>query len=135
MKIKFLFFALALAAVVGLCSFGKNDTKSGENAGKLSGHTAKEIASLMHAGVNIGNTMECPEGEGDWTMPINKAYVKTLAALGFNAVRIPCAWDSHAADGVIDSEWLDRVDEVIGWVLDAGMYAILNALGWRLDRG
>lgn len=126
MKVRILFFAMAIVAVVGLCSFGDKDVNNGAEKGKLSGQTANQIASLMHAGVNIGNTMECPEGEGDWTMPVNKAYVKTLAALGFNAVRIPCAWDSHAADGVIDQDWLNRVDEVIGWVLDAGMYAILN---------
>lgn len=92
----------------------------------LSGRTAKEIAADMYAGVNIGNTMECPNGEGDWSMPVNEAYVAALANMGFNAVRIPCAWDSHAKDGVIDAAWLDRVDEVVGYVIGNGMYALLN---------
>ncbi|MDE6741570.1 MAG: cellulase family glycosylhydrolase [Muribaculaceae bacterium] len=92
----------------------------------ISGHTATEIASDMYAGVNIGNTMECPGGEGDWSMPVNEKYVAALANMGFNAVRIPCAWDSHAKDGVIDSAWLDRVDEVVGYVIGNGMYALLN---------
>ena len=92
----------------------------------LSGRMAKEIAADMYAGVNIGNTMECPGKEDDWSMPVNEAYVAALAGMGFNAVRIPCAWDSHAADGVIDSAWLDRVDEVVGWVIGNGMYALLN---------
>ena len=92
----------------------------------LSGRNAKQIAADMYAGVNIGNTMECPGKEGDWSMPVNEAYVAALAGMGFNAVRIPCAWDSHAADGVIDSAWLDRVDEVVGWVIGNGMYALLN---------
>lgn len=59
-------------------------------------------------------------------MPVNETYVAALADMGFNAVRIPCAWDSHATDGVIDAEWLDRVDEVVGYVVGNGMYAILN---------
>lgn len=92
----------------------------------LNGRTAIEIAADMYAGINIGNTMECPGGEGDWSMPINETYVAELANMGFNAVRIPCAWDSHAKDGVIDSGWLDRVDEVVGYVIGNGMYALLN---------
>ena len=95
-------------------------------ASTLNGKTAKEIAADMYAGINIGNTMECPKGEGDWSMPVNETYVAALAGMGFNAVRIPCAWDSHAKDGVIDSAWLDRVDEVVGYVIGNGMYAILN---------
>lgn len=27
-------------------------------------HSAKELAALMYAGINIGNTMECPTDEG-----------------------------------------------------------------------
>ncbi|MDE6632343.1 MAG: cellulase family glycosylhydrolase [Muribaculaceae bacterium] len=99
----------------------------------LKGKTAKEIAADMYAGINIGNTMECPGGEGDWSMPVNETYVAALAAMGFNAVRIPCAWNAHAKDGVIDAAWLDRVDEVVGWVIRNGMYALLNThwdSGW-----
>ena len=92
----------------------------------LSGKSAKEIAAEIHAGINIGNTMECPGKEGDWSMPVNETYVAALAAMGFKAVRIPCAWDSHAKDGVIDPAWLDRVDEVVGYVVGNGMYALLN---------
>lgn len=99
----------------------------------INGKTAVEIAADMYAGINIGNTMECPGGEGDWSMPVNETYVAALAEMGFNAVRIPCAWDAHAKDGVIDAAWLDRVDEVVGWVIGSGMYAILNThwdSGW-----
>ncbi len=99
----------------------------------LNGKSAKEIAADMYAGINIGNTMECPGGEGDWSMPVNETYVSALAAMGFNAVRIPCAWNAHAKDGVIDEAWLDRVDEVVGWVIGNGMYALLNThwdSGW-----
>lgn len=92
----------------------------------LKGKTAIEIAADMYAGINIGNTMECPRGEGDWSMPVNQTYVAALAKMGFKAVRIPCAWDSHAKDGVIDTAWLDRVDEVVGWVVGNGMYALVN---------
>ncbi len=118
MKVKVLFFALAVADVAGLCSFGDNTTQEDGKVAKLSGKSAKELAASMRAGINIGNTMECPNGEGDWSMPVNKKYIAALDSMGFNAVRIPCAWDVHAKDGVIDEAWLDRVDEVVGWIVE-----------------
>ena len=93
------------------------------------GSTAAQLAAKMYVGINIGNTMECPGKEGDWSMPVNETYVGALTAMGFKAVRIPCAWDSHVSDAAtntIDPAWLDRVDEVVGYVIANGMYAVLN---------
>ncbi|MCM1356255.1 MAG: cellulase family glycosylhydrolase [Staphylococcus sp.] len=92
--------------------------------------TATELAARMFAGVNIGNTMEPPSGEGTWgAAKVTPEYVKGLKRLGFNAVRIPCAWDSHVTDpanNTIDPAWLARVDEVVGYVVAEDMYAIVN---------
>ncbi|MFG6380786.1 MAG: cellulase family glycosylhydrolase [Muribaculum sp.] len=92
--------------------------------------SAIDLAKLMTTGVNIGNTMEVPSGETGWGNPkVNQEYIKGLKALGFNAVRVPCAWDSHVTDknkNTIDPDWLARVDEVVGWIVAEGMYAIVN---------
>lgn len=97
---------------------------------QLSGLTAAQIAVRITAGVNIGNTLEATGGETAWGNPaINRQYIQGLKALGFNAVRIPCAWDSHVSDAstnTIDADWLARVDEVVGMVVDEDMYAIVN---------
>ena len=91
------------------------------------GMTALDIAKEMKAGINIGNTLEAPDGETSWGQPlVNEYYIQGLKDAGFNAVRIPVAWNSHAKDGVIKEEWLNRVDSVVGYVIDAGMYAIVN---------
>lgn len=91
---------------------------------------AMQLAAKMYAGVNIGNTMEPPTGEGSWgAAKVTLDYVKGLKALGFNAVRVPCAWDSHlsdAATNTIDPAWLDRVNEVVGYIVSQDMYAIVN---------
>lgn len=91
---------------------------------------AMQLAAKMYAGVNIGNTLEVPSGETGWGNPVvNKEYIKGLKALGFNSVRIPCAWDSHVSDpatNTIDPAWLDRVNEVVGWIVEEDMYAIVN---------
>lgn len=101
--------------------------------------TAKEVASLITAGINIGNTMECPSGEGAWSgAKVNADYIKGLKAAGFNAVRIPCAWHSYITDDsyTIDATWLDRVYEVVGMCVSNDMYVVLNAHwdgGWLED--
>lgn len=92
--------------------------------------SAKVLASRMFAGINIGNTLEAPSGEGSWgTGKVTIDYIRGLKDAGFNAIRIPCAWDSHlsnAATNTIDPEWLDRVDEIVEWIIGENMYAIVN---------
>lgn len=104
------------------------------------GSDAKTLAARMYAGINIGNTMEVPGGETGWGNPqVSKAYVDGLKALGFNAVRIPCAWDSHLSDKAtykIDAAWLERVHEVVGYCVANDMYVLLNIHwdgGWLED--
>ncbi len=101
---------------------------------------AKTIASKIYAGVNIGNTMEATGSEIAWGNPqVNRTYIEGLKSMGFNAVRIPCAWSSHLVDEStyeIDPDWLDRVAEVVGYVVDNDMYAIVNIHwdgGWLED--
>ena len=52
------------------------------------------------------------------------------AAAGFDSVRIPVAWSNlMAEDYTIAPELLDRVETVAQYVLDNGMYAVVN-LHW-----
>ncbi len=103
-------------------------------------HSAKELASLIKIGINIGNTMECTEGEASWGgVKVNETYINGLKTAGFNAVRIPCAWNSHLSDKntyKIDTEWIQRVKEVVTWCVKNDMYVVLNAHwdgGWLED--
>ncbi len=98
---------------------------------------ATEIYPKMGLGYNIGNTMEVPKNPTDWGNPFpDAAYVKAIKDAGFNTVRIPCAWDSHASNGTINASWLDSVKTVVDLVINNGMYAILNSHwdgGWLED--
>lgn len=104
-------------------------------AGSMPGD-AKTLAAKMYAGINIGNTLEACDnknniaGETLWGNPkVSEAYIKGLKALGFNAVRIPCAWDYYIVNPStyeIDAAWLDRVGEVVGYCVANDMYAIVN---------
>lgn len=98
--------------------------------------TATDVASKMTIGCNIGNTLEVPGGETGWGNPmVSQKFVDGMKAAGFNTVRIPCSWDSHAnaSTHVIDAAWLARVKEVVDYCLNNGMFTIINThwdSGW-----
>ena len=91
---------------------------------------ATVLAAKIHAGWNIGNTLEAIGGETAWGNPkITADYIVKIKQLGFNAIRIPCAWDQYIEDVEnykIRESWLDRVNEVVGYCVANDMYAIVN---------
>ena len=93
------------------------------------GNTAVQLASRIRLGMNIGNTMEAMAGETSWGNPlITEALIKAVKADGFNAVRLPVAWNLYANQqtGKIDQAWLDRVKQVVKYCVDNQMYVIVN---------
>lgn len=89
--------------------------------------TAMEIYEEMGFGLNIGNTMEVPNDPTNWGNAFpTQQYVDSVKAAGFNTIRIPCAWDSHAKDGIINESWMDSVQLVVNYCMRAGLYTILN---------
>ena len=75
-------------------------------------------------GWNLGNTME-----STWGVPYPTAEpFYTAANAGFNAVRIPCAWDynSDPTTHQINSTFMAQVKQVVDWAIAAGMYVVIN---------
>lgn len=100
---------------------------------------AASAVKNMGAGYNIGNTFDStgtwlPYGssvkafETAWGNPqITEKLIKAIAEQGIGAIRLPVTWGLNAdSNGNIRKEWLDRVEEVVGWILDNGMYCIVN---------
>ena len=79
-------------------------------------------------GWNLGNTLEPPSGEGTWGPPANQQLINAVAAAGFNTVRIPVAWDSHADQHThqIDPAWMARVKQVVDWCYARNLYVEIN---------
>jgi endoglucanase len=81
-------------------------------------------------GWNIGNTMEPPTGEGTWNNPpVTQALINSVAAAGFNTVRIPCAWNSHANQTTyqIDPAWMARVKQVVDYCYANNLHVVLDS--------
>ncbi len=79
-------------------------------------------------GWNLGNTMEPPCGVGCWGPPPTQALINAVAKAGFNTIRIPCAWDSHANQSTyqIDPAYMAQVKQVVDWCIADNLYVIIN---------
>lgn len=102
--------------------------------------TAQEAIQAMGLGWNLGNTLDAYDysknfGAADWRawetcwgQPVTKPeLMQMLKDAGFGAVRVPVTWKGHMdANGQVDAAWMNRVKEVVNYVLDAGMYCIVN---------
>jgi aryl-phospho-beta-D-glucosidase BglC (GH1 family) len=104
--------------------------------------TAATIAARMGLGWNLGNTMETPGGAPYWSgIAPNQAQFDAVKAAGFRSVRIPCAWDSHASNNVINASWLATVKTVVDYAIKNDLYVVLNShwdKGWleeHIDAG
>ena len=91
---------------------------------------APELMKNIKIGWNLGNSLEATGGETAWGNPATTlAMIDKIREMGFNAVRIPCAWDQYLSDETtyeIKSSWLSRVKEVVDYCMQNDLYAILN---------
>lgn len=58
-----------------------------------------------------------------------QATMDSFASAGFKSVRIPITWWMHMDDvytSTIDKVWLDRIEEVVNYCRNAGLYCIIN---------
>ncbi len=79
-------------------------------------------------GWNLGNTLEATGGEGSWAPAATQQLINSVAAAGFNTIRIPVAWDIHANQRThqIDPAWIARVQQVVDWCRAANLTVIIN---------
>ena len=108
--------------------------------------TSVEMTRRMGNGINLGNTMEaCNNGKsGGMTIDSPKYYetywgqpvttpemLKAMKEAGFDSIRIPVAWMTNAThlnrgSYTISKKYMDRVEEIVNYALDADMIVIIN---------
>ncbi len=101
-----------------------------------------DFAKSMIIGWNLGNAFDA-SGTGDWAyneglkmeynwlphkQPTSQKLIKTVAATGFNTIRIPVSWHNHMDKETykIASAWMNRVKEVVDWAIAEDMFVIIN---------
>lgn len=95
-----------------------------------------ELFSHMTVGWNLGNTFDAfgigntLDTETYWGNPsTTQEMIDEISKQGINTVRIPVTWAEHvgsAPDYTIDEKWLGRVQEVVDYCFEDGMYVILD---------
>ncbi len=99
--------------------------------------TAKEAVANMGVGWNLGNTLDANNGsrmanivqsETCWGQPVTRPeLILMMKDAGFGAIRVPVTWFPHMDNnGTVDAAWMKRVHEVVDYVINAGLYCILN---------
>ena len=100
--------------------------------------TAKEAVKNMGVGWNLGNTLDAndatkswkttAEHETCWGQPVTKPeLIKMMKEAGFGAIRVPVTWYQEMdSNGKVNEAWMKRVHEVVDYVIDQGMYCIVN---------
>ena len=98
---------------------------------------AMDLVKEMQTGWNLGNSLECTDHkrthevkryETLWGNPVvTEEDIIAVKKAGFHAVRVPVTYYDHCDNsGNIDKEWLDRVEEVVNYVLKNDMYCVLT---------
>ncbi len=131
MKLKKLFFiGLFLSFVFSSLSAADTDSVA--------------FTKKLGIGYNWGNTFDCLGGgitgfEVGWGAPVStKEMFEDLKARGFDSIRLPVAWSREMSpDYKIADKVADRVNEVVDYAIDSGLYVILNIHwdgGWINDK-
>lgn len=147
-KILAIVLSAAMAAAM-LTGCGKKEDKPAENGGteqtaavsqvnfpEISiADNAVDYAKAMKLGWNLGNTLDAVtskslDSETLWGQPkTTKELIQFVKDSGFTTIRIPVSWGQHTTDEnyTIDPAWMARVNEVVDYAVEAGMYIILNS--------
>lgn len=119
-----------------------NISQAGKGTGGDPIESAWDMVANLTMGYNLGNTLDANPW-GDWWDPSTKTVndwetswgqpttsqeiIDAIVAKGFNIIRVPVTWYPHVdANDNISEEWMNRVEEVVNYVLNAGAYCILN---------
>ncbi|MGM0879795.1 MAG: cellulase family glycosylhydrolase [Bacillota bacterium] len=90
----------------------------------------QNYVSAMQPGWNLGNSLDATGDETSWGNPaITQALIQQIAAQGYKSIRIPVTWNHRmgaAPDYTIDPVFMARVQQVVDWSLDAGLYVMIN---------
>lgn len=104
----------------------------------INAHSATEA---MLFGWNLGNTLDAFIGEAGklrndgigtetcWGNPeTTEELFELVKGTGVNVIRIPVTWYTHMDPNTyeIDSEWMDRVAQVVDYAMDGNTFVILN---------
>ncbi|MBQ3668130.1 MAG: glycoside hydrolase family 5 protein [Clostridia bacterium] len=137
---KLLLWTLIVISALGMLLPGVSEAKVPElnlSVKPMPDSLALAFTRSMGIGWCLGNTFDATGGswiknemdiETAWHRDkTTEAMIEAVHSAGFDTIRIPVSWHDHVdADFNITPAWLDRVQEVVNWAYERGMYVIIN---------
>lgn len=125
---------ILIRIVVGIVEFPPILIGDNDEIGDTRDMTSQQIVEDMGIGWNLGNSLEsyfdgsAIADETGWGNPVvTQELISNVIDYGFNSVRIPVTWMEHmSADGTVERAWLNRVETVVDYALNEGVYVIVN---------
>lgn len=140
--------SVALAAALSLSTLLLGGCSNQENSGAENKKVIEEMRDIssfdlldeITIGWNLGNTLDAHDAsktemtpeqqETCWGNPkTTEEMILAVKEKGFNTIRVPVTWylqTGPAPDYKINDAWMDRVQEVVDYVIKNDMYCILN---------
>jgi len=143
-KVSFLFGAIVSILIFSMTSCEEETPIFNELPPDISELTSMQLTQLMGAGWNLGNTLDSHWNEAAswitnptvneierlWGNPTTtKAMIYKVKEAGFNTIRVPVTWyifTGPAPNYTINTAWMNRVQQVVDYVINNGMFCILN---------
>ena len=125
---KFFSFFLALSMMLSVFSV----TASAQETQTMKKSKMQKYVEAMQPGWNLGNTFDALNSWGDPKIvqnAVTKDFIKEIKNQGFKSIRIPITWGEHmsaAPDYTIDPAFMDRIQQVVDWSLQEGLYVMIN---------
>lgn len=142
---RFAILVLTVVMIFNLCV-----PVSAAKVGVMRDLTSAELLDKIRIGWNLGNTFDAYSGDGNYTngwielysdrspsayekawtggVLVTPELIKAVKDMGFKAIRMPVTWGPHMdEEGNIDKAWLDRIEEVVNYILDEGLYCLINS--------
>jgi endoglucanase len=103
-------------------------TKGAQGQAPIEWPDAFAMNSRIGRGVNFGDALEAP-AEGEWGVVLREEYFQLVADAGFDAIRLPVRWNTHALEEspyTIFTSFYERVDWAVENALSRGLIVILD---------
>ena len=138
--------SLILALLTSCISFASAKQQVSFHNVSAEFETATEAVKHMGLGWNLGNALDANSqqyhdptqanywGQQDVTsescwgqFPTKAELLTMMKGAGFGAIRVPVTWYNHMdIDGNVDEAWMNRVHDVVDYVISQGLYCIIN---------
>ena len=138
--------SLILALLTSCISFASAKQQVSFHNVSAEFETATEAVKHMGLGWNLGNALDANSqqyhdptqanywGQQDVTsescwgqFPTKAELLMMMKGAGFGAIRVPVTWYNHMdIDGTVDEAWMNRVHDVVDYVISQGLYCIIN---------